>query len=192
MSTVQEFHRMTQTTDSPTNKTGHLAWCALVALGMARKDSGFTLSAAQESLFLTRWLATAQKQRRFPRDVARDINWLIKQARELGVRAKLPEKLDYLWRSCTGDLLKQNDLFRLTYALEKAKEMGWVYRVLTAREWSGRKAVTLHDGINGIYILGYYAGTPSQIPADTLSNNIDGIMQAFKGSPDQRHSQATL
>lgn len=52
-----------------TQKSGHLAWCALtalaLALALARKD-GNVFSAAQENLFLTRWLATALKQRRFP------------------------------------------------------------------------------------------------------------------------------
>ncbi|HCM8914016.1 TPA: DUF2913 family protein, partial [Salmonella enterica subsp. enterica serovar Paratyphi B] len=49
-----------------TEKSGHLAWCALVALAQVRQDSG-VLSPAQENLFLTRWLATALKQRRFSR-----------------------------------------------------------------------------------------------------------------------------
>lgn len=58
---------------SLTEKSGHLAWCALIALALARKD-GTVRSAAQENLFLTRWLASAQKQRRFSRDVAPDID----------------------------------------------------------------------------------------------------------------------
>lgn len=103
-----------------TIKSGHLAWCALVALALARQN-GDVLSPAQENLFLTRWLATALKQRRFSRDVAPDIEWLLKQGRQLGVSAKLASKLNYLWRSCTGELSEQNDLFRLTYALETAK-----------------------------------------------------------------------
>lgn len=61
-------------------------------------------SDAQANLFLTRWLATAQKQRRFPREIAPDIEWLLKKGRTLGVNAKLGNKLDYLWRSCTGEL----------------------------------------------------------------------------------------
>ncbi|EBI8775588.1 DUF2913 family protein, partial [Salmonella enterica] len=44
-----------------TEKSGHLAWCALVALALARQDGG-ARSPAQENLFLTRWLATALKQ----------------------------------------------------------------------------------------------------------------------------------
>ncbi|HGS4228956.1 TPA: DUF2913 family protein, partial [Klebsiella pneumoniae] len=47
------------------NKSGHLAWCGLIALALARQDGGVR-SAAQANLFLTRWLATALKQRRFP------------------------------------------------------------------------------------------------------------------------------
>ena len=77
-----------------TEKTGHLAWCALVALALARQEQG-ELSPAQENLFLTRWLAAALKQRRFSRDVAQDIGWLLNQGRLLGVRAKLADKLGY-------------------------------------------------------------------------------------------------
>jgi hypothetical protein len=48
---------------------------------------------------------------------------------------------------------EQNDLFRLTCALEAAKDMGWFYRLLSDREWSGRYAVTINAGVNGIYAL---------------------------------------
>jgi hypothetical protein len=60
--------------------------------------------------------------------------------------------MDYLWRSCSGELSEQNDLFRLTYALETAKDMLWNYRLLNDREWAGRYAVTLNAGVNGIYL----------------------------------------
>lgn len=134
-----------------TEKTGHLAWCALVALCLARED-GQVSSASQENLFLTRWLAAAQKQRRFSRDVAADIEWLLNQGRQLGIRAKLPSKLDYLWRSCSGEMSAQTDLFRLTYGLETAKALGWRYGVLSDREWSGRNAVKMSDAENVIYL----------------------------------------
>jgi hypothetical protein len=84
--------------------------------------------------------------------VAPDIEWLLKQGRQLGVSAKLASKLNYLWRSCTGELSEQNDLFRLTYALETAKDMSWNYRLLSDRECSGRYAVALNAGVNGIYL----------------------------------------
>ncbi len=116
-----------------TEKSGHLAWCALVALALA-KQNGDVLSPAQENLFLTRWLAAALKQRRFSRDVTPDLKWLLKQGGQLGVGAKLAGKLDYLWRSCSGELAEQNDLFRLTYALETVKDMSWTYRLLNDRK----------------------------------------------------------
>lgn len=134
-----------------TQKSGHLAWCALAALALARKD-GNVCSAAQENVFLTRWLATALKQHRFSREVAPDIEWLLKQGRQYGPGAKLAGKLDYLWRSCTGELSRQNDLFRLTYALEMAKDMGWAYQLFSDRVWSGRHAAVLNAGVNGIYL----------------------------------------
>lgn len=138
-------------TETLTQKTGHLAWCALIALRLAKRD-GQALSEPQENLFLTRWLATALKQHRFPREVAPDIEWLLKQGRTLGARAKLRHKVDYLWRSCSGVLAEQSDLFRLTYALETAKKHHWSYRVLDDKHWSGRYAVTTTDGINAVFV----------------------------------------
>lgn len=139
------------TTESLTNKAGHLAWCAMVALHLAKHD-GQVSSEHQGNVFLTRSLATALKQHRFPRETAPDIEWLLKQSCTLGPRAKMQHKLDYLLRSCTGQLLAQNDLFRLTYALETAKEMHWVYRLLADREWTGRNAVEMNDSLNAVYL----------------------------------------
>lgn len=138
-------------TESLTKKSGHLAWCAMIALHLAKRD-GQVSSEHQENVFLTRWLATALKQHRFPRETAPDIEWLLKQGRTLGNRAKMRHKLDYLWRSCTGELSAQNDLFRLTYALETAKEMHWVYRLLADKEWTGRNAVAMNDSVNAVYL----------------------------------------
>lgn len=134
------------------NKTGHLAWCALIALHTARED-GTVSSESQENLFITRWFALAKKHRRFTRDVATDIDWILNQGRTQGVRARLRNKLDYLWRSCSGELREQNDLFRLTYALELATQHDWVYQVLNDTQWSGRRQVRLNPGVNSIFVL---------------------------------------
>lgn len=176
-----------------------MAWCALVALALARQDGG-VISPAQENLFLTRWLATALKQRRFSRDVTPDIEWLLKQGRQLSVSAKLTSKLNYLWRSCTGELSEQNDLFRLTYALETAKDMHWNYRLLSDREWSGRNAVTLKAGVNGIYLSrtnldAAFDDSGQQINPLTarLSGNVAGVVKLFNrcGWQAERESGAT-
>lgn len=103
-----------------TNKTGHLARCALIALHTARQDN-IVRSESQENLFIIRWFALAKKQRRFTREVATDIDWILNQGRSHGVGARLSHKLDYLWRSCTGELLEQNDMFRLTYAMDQVR-----------------------------------------------------------------------
>lgn len=41
-------------------KTGHLAWCALIALLTAWED-GLVASESQENLFITRWFAQGEK-----------------------------------------------------------------------------------------------------------------------------------
>ncbi|MEN4909960.1 DUF2913 family protein [Rahnella bonaserana] len=160
-----------------TRKSGHLAWCAMVALQLAKRD-GQVSSESQENLFLTRWLATALKQHRFPRDVAPDIEWLLKQGRALGARAKMLHKLDYLWRSCTGELLEQNDLFRLTYALETARDMDWIYLLLTDKQWCGRNAVPVNDSVNAIYL----SSSSLDTAFDDDGNQITPLMARVTGS----------
>ena len=137
--------------ESLTEKTGHLAWCALVALHIARLD-GLVRSVSQENIFLIRWLSTALKQHRFPREVAPDILWLLKQGRTLGARSALRDTLEYLWRTCNGILLEQNDLFRLTYAIETAKQMDFSFHHLNDQEWSGRNEVSANSAVDAIYL----------------------------------------
>lgn len=67
-------------------KTAHLVWCAMIALHLARKD-GRVRSEQQENLFLIR---------RMPQ-----------MGRSLSVRAQLVKKLDYIWRSTTGNIMEQ-------------------------------------------------------------------------------------
>jgi hypothetical protein len=40
-----------------------------------------------------------------------------------------------LWRSCSGDIAAQSDLFRLTYATEVLKDDVWGSRVMGTKEW---------------------------------------------------------
>lgn len=126
-------------------KTAPLVWCALIALRLARQDSRVR-SEQQENLFLVRWFADAERQRRFPRDVATDIRWIQQQGRSLGVRAQLAKKLDYIWRSTTGDIMAQTELFRLTWGLETAHSQQWVYHVLTDPEWLRLRAAESQPG----------------------------------------------
>ncbi len=135
------------TTDNTTAALSHLAFCALAALGMARQD-GIVGTPYAENLFLIRWLATAQKQKRFPRSVAVDIAWLLERGRKHGPAGKLRQQLEYLWRSCSGNLAAQSDLFRLTYATETLKDRGWDNYVMDAREWRSETTPTpsQHNG----------------------------------------------
>ncbi|MFL1818358.1 DUF2913 family protein [Pantoea agglomerans] len=75
--------------DKENLNVSHLAWCGLIALHTARQD-GIVTSPAQDNLFMTRWLATAEKQRHFGRELASDISWLLKEGRQKGLRADLP------------------------------------------------------------------------------------------------------
>lgn len=128
--------------DKPTQELGHLAWCLQAALQLAKQE-GKALTPMNQHLFIMQWLASAQKQKRFPKSVAIDIQWLLNQGKTYGFGAKLKEKVDYLYRSCTGVLKDQSDLFRLTYALEVVKATGWHYILLSDKLWKDMAGYSL-------------------------------------------------
>lgn len=126
---------MNQTTKTTLNQmSAHLAWCALTALGIAKKD-GRANGNMQEHLFLFEWLKQAMRQKRFSKDVAPDLRWLISQGANHPINAKLKEKLQYLYDSGTGKLTAKNDLYRLTTILGTLSQMSWPYSLLTEAEW---------------------------------------------------------
>lgn len=142
-------------TDSPAAQTvtdalGHLAFCALAALHMARQDGSINSSYA-ENLFILRWLAQAHKQKRFPKIVSQDILWLLERGRRRGTDANLRKHVEYLYRSCTSVIEEQTDLFRLTYAIETLKERGWQNQLLSAREWQQPEKAELPVGRSVLY-----------------------------------------
>src|SRR5690606_31224570 len=95
----------------------HFAWCALMALRLAQQE-GRAHSSLTAHAFLLRWLAGAQKQRRFPRSVAEDIDSLLRLGRQKGPDADLQQRLEYLLDSCSHPVSQQSALFRLTHAIE--------------------------------------------------------------------------
>lgn len=121
---------MTDTTE----ELAHFAMCAQIALALAKQE-GKANSSMQEHIFLMKWLNDALKQRRFPQSITIDINYLINHGRKRGIYAKIKGKIEYLYHSCSGDVLNQSDLFRLTYAIEELRDKGWHNYTVTPREW---------------------------------------------------------
>lgn len=135
--------------DQTTHDLAHLAFCALVALQTAVQDGAVT-SPMAEHFFIVRWLATAQKQKRFPKTVAIDIQLLLDKGRKQGIGAKLKSHLEYVWRSCSGEIRQQSDLFRLTYTLESLKVLGWRNELVTPAEWDSE---ALDDVAPAMYVI---------------------------------------
>lgn len=142
---------MNKNTNDTTAELSHLAFCALVALHLAYKEGKVSVPSA-ENLFLIRWLSLAQKQKRFSKRVAIDIKWLLEKGRQQGFTGKLKQHLEYLWRSCTGALDKQSDLFRLTYATECLKDKGWDNAVMSTKEWQSDDIDKPSTCVSGFYV----------------------------------------
>ncbi|MCS2153228.1 DUF2913 family protein [Scandinavium goeteborgense] len=112
----------------------HFAWCALIALHLAWQD-GQALSPLGTHTFLLRWLAVAQKQRRFPKSVAGDIDTLLTLGRKKGPGAGLHARFGDLFDTCSQPAAQQSALHRLTYAIEKLKTLGWINEIVGDEEW---------------------------------------------------------
>ncbi|MFW5401210.1 DUF2913 family protein [Yersinia sp. 1252 StPb PI] len=142
-------------TDSPssqvvTQNLGHLAFCALTALHLARQEGAIN-SPYAENMFLIRWLSLAQKQKRFPKTVAQDIVWLQEKGRLKGTTANLKKHVEYLYRSCPRVIEDQTDLFRLTYSIETLKERGWRNILLTPCELQRGEDINLLTDGSALY-----------------------------------------
>lgn len=158
----------------------HLALCGLMALSIARRD-GIVSSYAQENLFLCLWQAIADKKRLFRRELASDIKWLLQEGREKGLRVDLPGKLEYLWRSSRGDLLDQNDLYRLQHIMHAIKLTVINYAVLTESEWAGKQGTKLSETVPSVYVrrADFEAGFDSAgIQIRKISTHITAKIQA--------------
>ncbi|PHI29190.1 DUF2913 family protein [Budvicia aquatica] len=81
-----------------TRDLAHLLFCALVALHLAKRD-GRVIHIASEDWFLVDWLATAQRQKRFAKNMAADIRWLQDVGRHQG---GLRRHVEALWAISTA------------------------------------------------------------------------------------------
>ncbi|AHG19707.1 hypothetical protein Z042_08800 [Chania multitudinisentens RB-25] len=137
--------------DKKNRELAHFAFCAQVAMKFAEQD-GKIASFVDEHMFLLRWLVTAQKQKRFPKQVAPEIAWLISRGRQLGWQSRLYERILYLYYSWVDPVNQQPDLHRLTYIIEALKNAGWRYYVLTPDEWKTEKVPARVNGINVLMV----------------------------------------
>jgi len=137
--------------DQTVTDLAHLAWCALVALRLTQRD-GQSLSPLMAHTFLVRWLATAQKQRLFPRNVADDIESLLRLGRQKGPAAGLQKRLEYLYESCSIPVTHQSDLLRLTYAIGALKTQGWINVTVMDDEWDIPVLLAEYDDVSALLV----------------------------------------
>ncbi|OMQ23666.1 DUF2913 family protein [Serratia oryzae] len=137
--------------DNKNRELAHFAFCAQVAMKLAEQDGKVT-SLLDGHVFLLRWLVTAQKQKRFTKQVAPEIAWLIARGRQLGMQSRLYERVQYLYFSWVDPIEQQPDLHRLTYIIEALKNAGWRYYVLTPEEWKTEEVPARVNGINALMI----------------------------------------
>lgn len=122
-----------------------------MALRLAQQE-GQALSPLTIHTFLVRWLADAQKQRRFPRSVATDIDSLLRLGRQKGPAAGLLKRLEYLWQSCTEPVTQQSDLFRLTHAIEYLRSQGWINAVVADEEWEPASLYAEYTDVSALLV----------------------------------------
>ncbi|MCZ4061044.1 DUF2913 family protein [Pantoea sp. LMR881] len=121
--------------DNQNQAIAHFAWCALIALHIARKE-GEIDHPHSEHFFLLEWLGKALKQHTFNKCTEAEIRWLLNQALMFGEQFDLLSKLNLLWNTSSGAIKDESDLIHLTQAVDKIKTASWDYGLLTADEWN--------------------------------------------------------
>ncbi len=138
-------------TDQVVTDVAHLAWCALVALRLTQPE-GQALSPLMTHTFLMRWLATAQKQRRFPRSIAPDLEKLLRLGRQKGFAADLHLRLENLWHACSDSVSRQSDLYLLAQAIKTLKDQNWLNATVADTEWDIPSLLTEYAGSSALLV----------------------------------------
>lgn len=128
------------------NTFSHLIFCTLTALYLARQEQPID-SPYAENVFLLRWLKQAQRQKRFAKVLAPNIDLLIRLGQKQGVTGGLRSALEELWQeSCPHDLL------RLTQAIEALVAAGWKNATVTDEEWNSGEDLRERSDIQAFFV----------------------------------------
>lgn len=102
--------------------------------------------------FLMRWLATAQKQHRFPRSIAPDLEKLLRLGRQKGVAADLHLRLENLWHACSDSVSRQSDLYLLAQAIKTLKDQNWLNATVDDTEWDIPALIAEYAGNSALLV----------------------------------------
>ncbi|MEB2704044.1 DUF2913 family protein [Citrobacter koseri] len=164
--TLPELNMMSS--EKNKNILSHFIFCALTALHLARKD-GIMPSSQAENIFLVRWLIQAQKQKRFPKSVAKDIEFFIKTGQKKNKHVSLRRILEKLWNE-----ENPHTLMRLTQAVESLISSGWENATLTRNEWDARELQPENSG--SAFFVSKSALTESFSETGDLINPVDFLV----------------
>lgn len=140
-----------RTSEQVVTDVAHLAWCALVALCLTQPE-GQALSPLMTHTFLMRWLAVAQKQRRFPRSAAPDLEKLLQLGRQKGIAADLRLRLENLWHTDSDFVSHRSDLYRLAHAIKILKDQNWLNATVADTEWDIPSLLTEYAGSSALLV----------------------------------------
>lgn len=118
----------------------NFSWALLVSLHIHIQDH--PSSDIQQHVHIMRWLSNARKRHVFPKSLATEIDWFIKEGRRKGWRAGLRAKAEYIWHTATGTTQQQSDLRRLTFFFEAIQKMGWQDELVSDVEWLSHREMT--------------------------------------------------
>lgn len=117
-----------------TSDHANLAYCFLIAISMRKKESRH-LYMLQEDVFINKWITNAIKNKLFPDILATELLLLQNISHKGGSSGHVKDVMLKFWTFMNDCVLKQNDLFRLSYACEELRYKGWVSKRLPLIDW---------------------------------------------------------
>ena len=114
-------------------KYQHIAFCALVSLGIHSRDNGSD-SFIQENIFILRWLTTAKKNKCFSPVFDSYLEKLTDLTRQQISTTSMKRKLESFYQFSSLEHVAQTDYYRLQQARQELNNAGYRWFNLSASE----------------------------------------------------------
>lgn len=86
-------------------------------------------------MFIMKWLEQAKRKKLFPKNIAPEIDYFIREGYRLNYRAALKSKAEYIWKTCTQNIDEFSDLSKVISFFEAIEMMGWHNIPVSNSEW---------------------------------------------------------
>ena len=174
-------------------KYRHIAFCALVSLGIHKKYHGIN-SFLQENIYILRWLNTAKREKRFSQTHIPYLDKLVELTNQHMSTSSMKKKLESFYHLPLPEHIAQSEYYQFSMAQESLKISGYPWFNLSTHElkkklnsFSGQGIFTEKHAFNFAFPLQDKMTAPLRMIIPSMNNTIKKIFSFhnFKITPEK-------